>query len=85
MFSFEDEIELVLPAGKKCVDLPERLVVDHPAYEFSGSYEVTGNKVKLKKSLTIKDSIIPADQLTTWSSFLDQLKDFNSYLLTITK
>ena len=85
VFSFEDEIELVLPAGKKCIDLPEKLIVDNPVYAFSGSYEVTGNKVKLKKVLTIKDSIIPTDQLTSWSSFLDQLKDFNSYLLTITK
>ena len=85
VFSFEDEIELVLPAGKKCVDLPEKLMVDNAAYAFSGSYEVTGNKVKLKKTLTIKDSIIPADQLAAWSNFLDQLKDFNSYLLTITK
>lgn len=85
IFSYEDEIELILPAGKKCIDLPAKLVVDNPAYAFSGSYEVSGNKVKLKKTLTIKDSVIPADQLQSWGGFLEQLKEFNSYLLTVTK
>ncbi|HLG38158.1 MAG TPA: hypothetical protein VI461_00770, partial [Chitinophagaceae bacterium] len=85
VFSYEDEIELVLPAGKKCIDLPAKMVVDNAAYAFSGSYELTGNKVKLKKTLTLKDSVIPADQLAAWKNFLEQLKEFNSYLLTVTK
>lgn len=85
VFSFEDEIELTIPAGKKCIDIPQKLSLDFPGYSFSGAYEVAGNKVKLKKTLTIKDSVIPADQLATWKNFLEQLKDFNSYLLTITK
>lgn len=85
VFSYEDEIELVLPAGKKCVDLPGKMEIDNAGYAFSGSYEVTGNKVKLKKTLTIKDSVIPADQLPNWGSFLERLKEFNSYLLTVTK
>jgi transglutaminase-like putative cysteine protease len=85
IFSYEDEIELVIPPGKKCIDLPTKLVVDNPAYAFSGSYELAGNKVKLKKTLTIKDAIIPAEQLGAWKDFLEQLKDFNSYLLTVTK
>ena len=84
-FTFEDEIELIIPAGKKCVDLPGKLVIDNPAYAFNGSYEVAGNKVKLKKTLTIKESVIPADQLVAWRNFLEQLKEFNSYLLTVTK
>lgn len=85
IYSYEDEIELVLPAGKKCIDLPAKLSIEKPAYAFSGSYEVAGNKVKLKKTLTIKDNVIPADGLQDWKSFLDQLKEFNSYLITVTK
>ncbi len=85
IYSYEDEIELIIPAGKKCIDIPAKLVIDQPGYAFSGAYEVAGNKVKLKKTLTIKDSVIPAANLATWKSFLEQLKEFNSYLLTITK
>jgi hypothetical protein len=85
IYSYEDEIELVLPAGKKCIDLPAKLSIEKPAYAFSGSYEVTGNKVKLKKTLTIKDNVIPADGLQDWKGFLEQLKEFNSYLITVTK
>jgi hypothetical protein len=85
IYSYEDEIELVLPAGKKCIDLPAKLSIEKPAYAFNGSYEVTGNKVKLKKTLTIKDNVIPADGLQDWKGFLEQLKEFNSYLITVTK
>ncbi|HEX7906085.1 MAG TPA: transglutaminase-like domain-containing protein [Chitinophagaceae bacterium] len=85
IFSFEDEIELIIPAGKKCIDLPAKLILDNPGYAFSGAYEVAGNKVKLKKTLTIKDSVIPATELSNWKNFLEQLKEFNSYLITVTK
>ena len=85
VFSFDDHIELVLPAGKKCIDIPEKLVIDKPGYSFSGAYEVSGNKVILKKMLTIKQSAIPAGQLADWKDFLVKIRDFNSYLLTVTK
>jgi transglutaminase-like putative cysteine protease len=85
IFSFEDEIELTIPAGKKCIDLPANLVLDNPRYSFTGGYELTGNKLKLKKTLTIKDSVIPDTELKNWKDFLEQLKEFNSYLLTVTK
>jgi hypothetical protein len=85
IFSFEDEIELTIPAGKKCIDLPAKLVLDNPRYSFTGSYELTGNKLKLRKTLTIKDSVIPDTELKNWKEFLEQLKEFNSYLLTVTK
>ncbi|MGC4037318.1 MAG: transglutaminase-like domain-containing protein [Chitinophagaceae bacterium] len=85
VFSFEDEIELTIPAGKKCIDIPAKLLIDNPRYTFSGAYEVNGNKVKLKKTLSIKDAVIPDKELADWKYFLEQLKEFNSYLLTITK
>ena len=61
------------------------MIVDQPAYSFSGSYELSGNKVKLKKNLTLKESVIPAAELKNWKNFLEQLKEFNNYLLTVTK
>lgn len=85
IFSYEDDIELTIPAGKKCIDLPASLVMDNPGYAFSGAYEVVGNKVKLKKTLTIKDSVIPATDLANWKTFLEKMKEFNSYLLTVAK
>jgi hypothetical protein len=85
VFSYEDDIELNLPPGKKCVDLPPSLTIDNSRWAFTGSYELTGNKVKLKKIFTIKDNIIPASELKSWKNFLEQIKEFNSYLLTITK
>jgi transglutaminase superfamily protein/uncharacterized protein DUF3857 len=85
VFSYEDEIELSLPAGRKFTDLPPSLAIENNRYAFSGSYELAGNKVKLKKTLTIKDNIIPAEELNNWKNFLDQIKEFNSYLLTVTK
>lgn len=85
VFTFEDELELILPAGKKCIDLPEKLEIDRPGYSFSGFYETSGNKVRLRKTLTIKESAIGADQLADWKNFLEAIQEFNSYLLTITK
>jgi len=83
VFSYEDEIELSLPPGKKCIDLPPKLIIDNSQYSFMGSYEISGNKVKLKKILTIKDSIIPEAKLADWKRFLEQLREFNGYLLTV--
>ncbi len=37
VFSFEDEIELTIPAGKKCIDLPAALAIDNAGYAFSGA------------------------------------------------
>jgi hypothetical protein len=85
IYSYVDEIDLAIPAGKKAIDLPSKLEVDNAAYSFSGSYELSGNKVKLRKTLTIKDSVIPASELAGWKNFLEQLKEFNNYLLTVTK
>lgn len=83
VFAYEDEIELSLPPGKKCIDLPPNLMIDNSQYSFKGSYEIFGNKVKLKKILTIKDSIIPESRLAEWKRFLEQLREFDGYLLTI--
>lgn len=85
VFSYEDEIELVLPPGKKCIDLPDAISIDSPGYAFSGKYEVNGNRVRLHKILTISNSMVPASGLTEWKSFLEQIREFNSYLLTITQ
>ncbi len=85
VFAYEDEIELALPANRKCIDLPEPLQLDHPDYSFSGVYEVKGNKLLLKKTLSIKNSIIPFQQMESWKQFLLQIRDFNRNMVTIVK
>jgi hypothetical protein len=60
-------------------------VVDMPNYSFNGVYEVTGNKIRLRKTLTIKNNIIPVTEMKSWKEFLEQIREFNSYLLTVAK
>jgi transglutaminase-like putative cysteine protease len=85
VFTYEDEIELVLPANRKCIDLPEPLKLDNPDYTFSGVYETKGNKLLLKKVLSIKNSVIPFQQMEAWKQFLVQIRDFNRNMITIVK
>jgi transglutaminase-like putative cysteine protease len=83
--SYEDEIELLLPADRKPTDLPDALSMDAPGYAFSGAYEVKGNKLLLKKTLTIKNSIIAFKDMEDWKKFLEKIREFNRNLITITK
>jgi hypothetical protein len=85
VFTYEDEIELTLPANRKCMDLPDPLKLDNPDYAFSGTYEVKGNKLMLKKMLSIKNSVIPFQQMEAWKKFLLQIREFNRNMVTIVK
>lgn len=85
VFSYEDEIELVLPANRKVIDLPEPLKIEQPGYSFSGAYEMKGNKLVLKKTLSIKNSVVSFQQLEPWKDFLMQVRDFNRNMVTIVK
>ena len=85
VFTYEDEIELSLPGNRKCTDLPEPLKLDNADYAFSGTYEIKGNKLVLKKILSIKNSVIPFQQLEPWKKFLIQIREFNRNLVTIVK
>ncbi len=85
LITFEDEIEVTIPADKKFTDIPSNLSLNNDVASFSGSYEIKGNKLLFKKSLSLKKELLPPDKLPEWRTFLDALKEFNSYLITITK
>lgn len=85
VIKFEDEIALTIPADKKFIDKPENLALSFDGYDFKGEYTITGNKIILKKELTIKNSIIKKTEFQSWTKFLNDIKEFNQYLLSITK
>ncbi len=85
LVKFEDEIALTIPADKKFIDKPENLEMKFDGYEFKGEYTVTGNKMTLKKELSIKNSIIKKADFPNWIKFIESIKEFNKYLLSITK
>jgi hypothetical protein len=85
VIKFEDEVSLTIPAGKIFADKPENLEIKHDGYEFKGEYTVVNNKLTLKKSLAIKNSIIKKADFTNWTKFIESIKEFNKYLITITQ
>jgi hypothetical protein len=82
---FEDEISLTIPTGKKFTDKPENLEIKNDNYEFKGEYTVVNNKLTLKKVLAIKNSIIKKTDFESWTKFVESIKEFNKYLITITQ
>lgn len=85
VIKFEDEISLTIPADKKFIDKPDNLEIKKDGYEFKGEYTVVGNKIILKKALSIKNSIIKKTDFDNWKKFIDSIKEFNKYLLSVTK
>ncbi|MBS1510050.1 MAG: transglutaminase domain-containing protein [Bacteroidetes bacterium] len=85
LFTYDDEIEITIPTDRQFTDLPNNFKFDNGFVSFSGSYQVNGNKLIFKKLLSVKKEILPADKLNEWKKFLDDLKEFNSYLITIAK
>lgn len=82
---FEDEISLTVPAGKSFTDKPDNLEIKNDGYEFKGEYTVVNNKITLKKTLAIKNSVIKKTDFANWTKFIESIKDFNKYLITITQ
>ena len=85
VIKFEDEISLTIPAGKKFTDKPDNLEIKNDNYEFKGEYIVLNNKLTLKKVLSIKNSIIKKTDFDNWTKFIESIKEFNKYLITITQ
>ena len=85
VLTYEDEFSLSIPADKKFTDVPEKLQLNFAGYEFSGEYVVSGNKITLKKSLSIKNSTINKADFDNWKKFLKSIKSFNSYYFSITQ
>ena len=85
IIQFEDEISLTIPADKKYIDKPESLELKFDGYQFKGEYVQEGNKMLLKKTLIIKNSIIKKTDFANWTKFIESIKEFNKYLISVTK
>jgi hypothetical protein len=85
VIKFEDEISLTVPADKKFIDKPDNLEIIKDGYEFKGEYIVVGNKITLKKVLSIKNSIIKKSDFENWKKFIESIKEFNKYLISVSK
>jgi Transglutaminase-like superfamily len=83
VIKFEDEISLTIPAGKQFTDKPDNLEIKNDGYEFKGEYTIVSNKLILKKTLSVKNSIIKKTDFTNWTKFIESIKEFNKYLITI--
>jgi Transglutaminase-like superfamily len=85
LIKYEDKISLTLPADKKFFDKPDNLELKFDGYEFKGQYTIEGNKIILTKELAIKNSIIKKADFPDWIKFIEAIKEFNKYLISITK
>ena len=85
LVKYEDKISLSLPADKKFFDKPDNLELKFDGYEFKGNYTIEGNKIILTKELSIKNSIIKKSEFPAWIKFIESIKEFNKYLISITK
>jgi hypothetical protein len=85
VLTYEDEISLTIPADRKFVDIPEKLEMTYEGYEFKGEYTVSGNKITLRKTLSIKNSIVKSTDFANWKKFLSSIKEFNKYFISVTK
>jgi transglutaminase-like putative cysteine protease len=84
IYTTEDYIELTVP-GYKIKDLPEAFDEQANDYGFTGSYIQSGNKIVLKKILSIKTGTVKKEDFSNWTVFLKKLKDFNNNMVTVEK
>jgi hypothetical protein len=84
VLQYTDEITLTVPADKKFIDKPDDLEVKGEGFAFKGSYTLVGNKMTLSKTLSIKNNIIAKTELPAWTRFIESIKEFNKYFLSIT-
>jgi Transglutaminase-like superfamily/Domain of Unknown Function with PDB structure (DUF3857) len=84
IYTLEDEIDLNIP-GYKVKDLPEAMDQQTADYGFSGSYTQQGNRIVLKKQLSINTGTVKKTDFTNWSDFLKKLRDFNNNIVVVEK
>jgi hypothetical protein len=80
-----NETELTLPAGYKIISLPDSINLQYPDYGMQAAYQVKGNKVIFKKSISFSSGRIHKKDFENWKVFVGKLKDFNSNLISIQK
>ena len=84
IYTTEDEIELSVP-GYKIKDLPPAFNQQTNDYGFAGSYTQSGDKIILKKALSIKTGTVKKEDFANWTDFLKKLKDFNNNIVIVEK
>lgn len=81
--TFEDEISLSVGVNQDFAELPQALQVDEEGYSFKGEYIQEGKKLILKKTLSIKNSIIRKSDFEKWTQFIHAIRDFNQNLIRV--
>lgn len=77
--------EFEIPAGLKVKYMPQPLNINTPDYKFNVSYEQKGNKVILKKILSIDNGIIKKSLFEQWKKDLKELKNMSAEQLVLIK
>jgi hypothetical protein len=70
------EMELELPANYKATSVPPDLNIVKPGYEFHLSYVSLPGKLTYKKSLKIKNTILPKAKFAQWNQDIEQLNKY---------
>lgn len=77
--------ELTIPSGYKVTYKPADMKIDKQKYKFEIKYELIGNKILYKRSITLKEQTIPLEQLSEWNKDLAKLKSAYLEMLILEK
>jgi hypothetical protein len=76
------EMELELPANYKATSIPPDLNIVKPDYEFHIAYVSSPGKLIYKKTLRIKNTILPKAKFAQWNQDIEQLnKSYNENVI----
>jgi Transglutaminase-like superfamily len=75
--------EFEIPKGFKVKYIPEPLDINKDDYKMKVNYTKTGNKIVLKKTVSIDNGVIKKSTFEEWKSDLKQLKKENSEQLVL--
>ncbi len=83
VFVANDEVTLELPARAKIKFMPPAFQSSFNKNTMDASYNMSGNKVVLKKKFQLNTPVIYTAEFTEWKSFLNKIKEFNRNNVTI--
>jgi len=75
--------ELMIPSGYQLVQLPEPLKIINPYYEFSLSYQQTGNKIIYQKEIKILKNTLPVSEFEKWNTTIQEVNNFYNTQITL--
>ena len=76
--------QLAIPAGYKAGNIPAKLDVVNPDYEFHISYTVLPGKIVYKKNLIIKNTSLAKSKFAQWNLDIDRLNKTYTQNITLT-